>query len=88
MKRKSKFKCGYDYIEWSSIQETNNRYDIFERFKFNHPLYILYSSGTTGIPKCIVHGAGGSLIQHKKSINYIVTLKKTTKYFTLPLVVG
>ena len=33
---------------------------------FNHPLYILYSSGTTGVPKCIVHGAGGTLLQHQK----------------------
>ncbi len=39
---------------------------IFERFEFNHPLYILFSSGTTGVPKCIVHGAGGTLIQHLK----------------------
>ncbi|MBN9073294.1 MAG: acetoacetate--CoA ligase [Rhizobiales bacterium] len=38
----------------------------FERLPFSHPLYILFSSGTTGIPKCIVHSAGGSLIQHMK----------------------
>jgi len=38
----------------------------FEPLPFDHPLYILFSSGTTGIPKCIVHGAGGTLLQHLK----------------------
>ncbi|MGH6761879.1 MAG: acetoacetate--CoA ligase [Phyllobacterium sp.] len=38
----------------------------YERLPFAHPLYILFSSGTTGIPKCIVHSAGGTLIQHAK----------------------
>ncbi|MBS9478751.1 acetoacetate--CoA ligase [Ancylobacter radicis] len=38
----------------------------YERLPFNHPLFILFSSGTTGVPKCIVHGAGGTLLQHIK----------------------
>jgi acetoacetyl-CoA synthetase len=38
----------------------------FERLPFDHPIYIMFSSGTTGVPKCIVHGAGGTLLQHLK----------------------
>lgn len=40
----------------------------FESLPFDHPLYILFSSGTTGKPKCIVHGAGGTLLQHIKEL--------------------
>jgi len=38
----------------------------FAELPFNHPLFIMFSSGTTGVPKCIVHGAGGTLLQHLK----------------------
>ena len=48
--------------EWLG-PETETR---FTRLPFDHPLYILYSSGTTGLPKCMVHGAGGTLLQHQK----------------------
>ena len=52
---------------WAETLAAYSPNDIeFEQLPFDHPLYIMYSSGTTGVPKCIVHSAGGSLIQHMK----------------------
>ncbi|MCZ7598284.1 MAG: acetoacetate--CoA ligase [Gammaproteobacteria bacterium] len=53
----------------------------FERLPFDHPLYIMYSSGTTGVPKCIVHGAGGSLLQHVKEHQLHCDVVEGTRLF-------
>jgi acetoacetyl-CoA synthetase len=53
----------------------------YEQLPFDHPLYILYSSGTTGMPKCIVHGAGGTLLQHLKELVLHTDLKEDDRIF-------
>lgn len=63
----------------------NDASDIdFVRKPFNHPIYIMFSSGTTGVPKCIVHGAGGTLLQHCKEHGLHTDLGRedTLFYFT------
>ena len=63
--------------EFSSSEEEIDFVDL----PFDHPLYIMYSSGTTGVPKCIVHGAGGSLLQHLKEQQLHVGLRPDDRLF-------
>jgi acetoacetyl-CoA synthetase len=65
-----------DYISEFTEADIN-----FIPFPFNHPLYILFSSGTTGLPKCIVHGAGGTLLQHVKEHRLHCDIKAGDKVF-------
>ena len=53
-------------IDWEQFLDRSSSAPAFTQLPFNSPLYIMFSSGTTGVPKCIVHGAGGTLLQHLK----------------------
>ena len=70
-----------DFINFEDALSISNFDETFERFEFNHPIYILYSSGTTGKPKCITHGAGNVLIEHNKEFMLHCDVKDNDKLF-------
>lgn len=63
------------------LAASDGRELTFEQLPFDHPIYILYSSGTSGPPKCIVHSAGGVLLQVKKELRLTFDLKPNETYF-------
>jgi len=72
-------------ILYNDFRSSESNLEIeFEQLPFNHPLYIMYSSGTTGLPKCMVQSAGGILIHHLKELILHSDLKRedTIFYFT------
>ncbi len=70
-----------NFINFEKILNNSNLDETFERFEFNHPIYILYSSGTTGKPKCITHGTGNVLIEHNKEFMLHCDIKDNDKLF-------
>ena len=70
-----------NYINFDEVVNQSELDEVFERFEFNHPIYILYSSGTTGKPKCITHGAGNVLIEHNKEFMLHCDIRNNEKLF-------
>jgi len=70
-----------NFIDFDQVLDNSDLDENFERFEFNHPIYILYSSGTTGEPKCITHGTGNVLIEHNKEFMLHCDIRDNEKLF-------
>jgi acetoacetyl-CoA synthetase len=69
-------------MTWEELRSRGQSAPLeFAHLPFNHPLYIMYSSGTTGLPKCMVHGAGGTLIQHLKELGLHTDVTRDSRVF-------
>lgn len=69
-------------VHWSDALAGQATADMeFAVLPFSHPLFIMYSSGTTGVPKCIVHSAGGTLLQHRKEHHLHLNLQREDVLF-------
>lgn len=79
--KKLKKKRENNYLYFDELIKNNARKINFVQTDFDHPVYIMYSSGTTGVPKCIVHGAGGTLLQHFKELALHTDLKRSDNIF-------
>ncbi len=70
-----------NYLNFEKVLDQTEADESFERFEFNHPIYVLFSSGTTGKPKCITHGAGNVLIEHNKEFMLHCDIRDNEKLF-------
>ena len=79
--KKKKIKNEKNFKDFNQILNNSELDESFERYEFNHPIYILFSSGTTGKPKCITHGTGNVLIEHNKEFMLHCDIRNNDKLF-------